>query len=120
MREYRLTESESQFADMIWASEPIHSRDLVALCNQELGWKKSTTYTMLKRLINKEIFQNNESTVTSLIEKEAFHAEQSKLFVAKTFGGSLPRFLASFTRTKRLSKKEIDELQKLIDEHKEG
>lgn len=120
MREYKLTETESKFADMIWAREPIHSRDLVKLCEEELSWKKSTTYTMLKRLVNKEIFENNKGVVTSLVGKEAFYAEQSKLFVEETYGGSLPKFLAAFTRSKRLSNKEIDELQKLIDEHKEG
>lgn len=120
MREYRLTDTEAKFADIIWANEPIKSPDLVKLCETELNWKKSTTYTMLKRLAGKKIFENNKGVVCALIKKEDFYAEQSKLFVEETFDGSLPRFLAAFTRKKRLSNKEINALQKLINEHKEG
>lgn len=120
MREYRLTDSESKLAELIWAKEPMQSRDLVKLCEVELSWKKSTTYTMLKRLEKKEIFVNENGMVTALIKKDEFYSEQSKQFVEETFGGSLPKFLASFTRRKKLSNKEIDELQKLINEHKEG
>lgn len=120
MREYKLTDMESKFADIIWANEPIPSGDLVKLCETELCWKKSTTYTMLKRLENKEIFKNRNGVVSALVKKDEFYAEQSKHFVDETFGGSLPRFLAAFTRGKRLSDKEIDELQRLINEYKEG
>lgn len=119
MREYRLTDTEAKFAEIIWANEPIKSSDLVKLCEVELNWKKSTTYTMLKRLERKEIFRNRESIVSALIKKEDFYAEQSKLFIEETFDGSLPRFLAAFTRSKKLSVKEINELQKLINKHKE-
>lgn len=119
LREYRLTDTESKFADIIWANEPIPSRELVKLCEVKLSWKKSTTYTMLKRLQHKEVFQNKNGMVSALIKKDAFYAERSKLFVEETFDGSLPKFLASFTRSKKLSNKEIDELQKLINEHKE-
>ena len=119
MKEYRLTDTESKFADIIWANEPIQSGALVKLCEVELNWKKSTTYTMLKRLENKEIFENRNGIVSSLIKKDEFYAEQSKQFVEETFDGSLPKFLASFTRSKRLSNKEINELQRLINEHKE-
>lgn len=120
MREYRLTDSESKFADIIWSSEPIQSRELVKLCEEKLSWKKSTTYTMLKRLESKGVFENKNGVVSALIKKDEFYAEQSKQFVEKTFNGSLPKFLASFTRSKKLSSKEINELQKLINEHKEG
>ncbi len=120
MREYKLTDMESKFADIIWANEPIPSGDLVKLCEAELCWKKSTTYTMLKRLEKKEIFENRSGLVSSLVKKDEFYAEQSKQFVEETFDGSLPKFLAAFTRSKRLSDKEIDELQRLINEHKEG
>ncbi|MDD3840647.1 MAG: BlaI/MecI/CopY family transcriptional regulator [Clostridia bacterium] len=120
MREYRLTKAESKFADIIWENQPILSPDLVKLCEMELNWKKSTTYTMLKRLEQKEIFKNRSGTVSALVTKDEFYAEQSKQFVAKTFDGSLPRFLAAFTRNRKLNDKEIHELQKLIDEHKEG
>lgn len=120
MREYKLTDMEEKFAEIIWANEPIKSPDLVRLCEMELNWKKSTTYTMLKRLEDKGIFVNKNSVVAALIKKDDFYAKQSKLFVEETFDGSLPKFLAAFTRSKKLSEKEINELQRLIDEHKEG
>ncbi|NMA82612.1 MAG: BlaI/MecI/CopY family transcriptional regulator [Epulopiscium sp.] len=120
MKEYRFTDMEAKFADIIWKKEPIPSGDLVKLCEAELNWKKSTTYTMLKRIENKGIFKNTNGVVSSLVKREEFYAEQSKQFVEETFDGSLPRFLAAFTRSKKLSSKEIDELQRLIDEHKEG
>ncbi|WDV45164.1 BlaI/MecI/CopY family transcriptional regulator [Clostridiaceae bacterium M8S5] len=120
MKEYRLTDTESKFADIIWDSEPIKSKELVKLCEKELSWKKSTTYTMLKRLEKKRVFENKNGVVIALIKKDDFHAEQSKQFLEETFDGSLPKFLASFTRSKRLNNKEIDELQRLINEHKEG
>lgn len=120
MKEYRLTEAETKLADIIWANEPISSPDLVNLCQEKLNWKKSTTYTMLKKLEIKEVFINNNGIVESLLTKEEFYAEQSKQIVDEGFGGSFPRFLAAFTRSKKLSTKEISELQKLIDEHKEG
>lgn len=120
MKEYRLTSMETKFADIIWDYEPIPSGDLVKLCKVEFNWKKSTTYTMLKRLENKEIFKNKNGIVLALIKKDDFYAEQSKQFVEETFNGSLPKFLTAFTRRKKLSNKEIDELQKLINEYKEG
>lgn len=119
MIEYRLTEMEEKFADIIWSKEPIESPELVKLCNKEFSWKKSTTYTMLKRLEDKKIFKNENSIVVALIKREDFYAEQSKIFVEENFGGSLPRFLAAFTRRSKLSDKEIQELQKIIDEHEE-
>lgn len=120
MIDFRLTEAEEKFADIIWQNEPIRSPELVKLCEEEFDWKKSTTYTMLKRLEKKKIFENNNSTVIALIKKDDFYAEQSKLFVEENFGGSLPRFLAAFTRKNKLSEKEVQELQKLINEHREG
>lgn len=120
MKEYRLTEMEDKFADIIWANEPIPSGNLVKLCEVELNWKKSTTYTMLKRIEIKGIFINKNGIVSSLVKRDKFYAERSKQFVEETFDGSLPKFLAAFTRSKKLSDKEIAELQKLINEHKEG
>lgn len=119
MIEYRLTEMEEKFADIIWTKEPIESPELVKLCNNEFSWKKSTTYTMLRRLEEKKIFKNENSIVVSLIKREEFYAEQSKKFVKENFGGSLPKFLAAFTKSNKLNDNEIKELQKLIDEHKE-
>ena len=119
MREYRLTNMETKLADIIWNKEPIPSGNLVKLCEVEFNWKKSTTYTMLKRLESKSIFKNKNGIVLALIKKDDFYAERSKQFVKETFDGSLPKFLTAFTRSKRLSNKEIDELQKLINEYKE-
>lgn len=120
MIDFRLTEMEEKLAEIIWTKEPVKSNELVKICEEEFNWKKSTTYTMLKRLEKKGIFINKDSTVLSLIKKEDFYAEQSKNFVEENFGGSLPKFLAAFTRKNKLSNKEIEELQKLINEHREG
>lgn len=115
MSELRMGAVESRFADLIWQNEPISSPELVKLAAQELSWKKSTTYTVLKRLCERGIFQNLEGTVTSLISKQDFYAVQSEKFVEETFSGSLPAFLTAFTTRKKLSDEEIRELQELID-----
>ena len=109
---------ESRFADIIWQREPVSSTELVKLALQELGWKKSTTYTVLRRLCERGIFQNQDGAVTSLISKQDFYAVQSEQFVEETFQGSLPGFLAAFTKRRKLSDKEIDALQELIDRHR--
>lgn len=119
MIDYRLTEAEEKFANLMWANEPIKSSELVNLCETKFNWKKSTTYTMLKRLEDKKIFLNNNSIVISLIKKDDFYGEQSKIFVKENFGGSLPRFLAAFTRKCKLSDEEVQQLEKLINDHKE-
>ncbi|NLZ92320.1 MAG: BlaI/MecI/CopY family transcriptional regulator, partial [Clostridiales bacterium] len=109
MKEYKLGEMEQRFADLIWQHEPISSGELVKLCEKELNWKKSTTYTMLKRLCDRGMFQNQKSMVTALMTREDFLAAQGEQFLNRTFGGSLPRFFAAFTRRNRLSEKEISE-----------
>ena len=111
----RLAEVESRFADLIWNNEPLTSRTLAELAEQELSWKKSTTYTVLKRLCQKGIFQNMDGMVTSLISKDAFFAMQSEQFVEQTFSGSLPAFLAAFGSRKKLSDREVEDLQKIIE-----
>lgn len=116
MSELRMGAIESRFADMIWQNEPVSSPELVKLAAQELDWKKSTTYTVLKRLCERGIFQNQDGTVTSLISKQDFYAVQSEKFVEDTFSGSLPAFLTAFTTRKKLSEDEIRELQTLIDQ----
>lgn len=118
MSEYRLGEIETQFADLIWDNEPLASGDLVKLAAEKLSWKKSTTYTILRRLCEKGIFQNQDGVVTSLISKEELQAAQSEKFVKDTFAGSLPQFLTAFARRKKLSKQEIDEIQRFIDENR--
>ena len=119
MKEYKLTETEEKFAELIWQSEPIGSGDLVKLCEKEMNWKKSTTYTVLKKLCEKGIFQNENAVVSSLISKDEYYAKQSIRFVEDTFGGSLPKFLTAFIGGGKLSKHQAGELKKLIDEHEE-
>lgn len=116
MSELRMGAIESRFADIIWQNEPVTSPELVKLAAKELDWKKSTTYTVLKRLCERGIFQNNDGTVTSLISKKDFYAVQSEKFVDETFSGSLPAFLAAFTTRKKLSDAEINELLELINQ----
>ena len=116
MSELRMGAIESRFADMIWENEPVPSPELVKLAERELNWKKSTTYTVLKRLCERGIFQNRGGVVTSLISRQDFYAVQSEKFVEETFFGSLPAFLAAFTTRKKLSEEEIAELQALIDQ----
>ena len=120
MKEYRLTAAEEKFAEIIWENEPIKSSDLVKLSEKAFDWKKSTTYTMLKRLEEKRIFKNDKSIVVSLVKKDDFYGEQSKIFVEENFGGSLPKFIAAFTRRSKLNNEEIEELEKIINDHKEG
>jgi len=115
MAEIKLGVVESRFADIIWNNEPLTSRELVEKAKAELDWNKSTTYTILRRLCERGIFQNDGGTVTSLISKDEFFAVQSKQFVDETFDGSLPAFIAAFTQRKKLSKNEIDQIQAMID-----
>ena len=114
MDDLHLGAIEARSADLIWKYEPLSSRALVALCGEELGWKKSTTYTVLKRLCDKGIFQNENGTVTSRMTKEEYAAAQSEKFLEDTFGGSLPAFLAAFTKRKKLSETELAEVQDII------
>ena len=107
MEELRLGVIESQFAEIIWSNEPLPSGELVKLCEQKLGWKKSTTYTVLKRLCERGIFQNEKGMVSARMTKEEYDAAQSEKFLEENFGGSLPAFLAAFTTRKKLNKSEI-------------
>ena len=116
MSELTMGAIESRFAEMIWQREPITSPELVKLAAQELDWKKSTTYTVQRRLCERGIFQNNDGIVTSLISKQDFYAVKSERFVEETFSGSLPAFIAAFTTRKKLSDAEINELQELINQ----
>ncbi len=120
MSNITMTESEERLAEIIWQHAPLHSRELVGICEVQLNWKKSTTYTMLKRLEEKGIFSNDGGTVTALLTREQVSARQSRAFVNERFGGSLPMFLTAFTNEGRLNKNDIEELQRLINEHKEG
>lgn len=118
MTQYKLGEVEAAFAALIWDNEPLASSRLVELCADKLDWKKSTTYTVLRRLCERGIFQNEGGTVTSRISREEFAARQSEEFVEQAFDGSLPKFLAAFASRKKLSADEIEQLQRLIDENR--
>lgn len=115
MIEARLGEVEARFADIIWQNEPLSSRKLAELAEKDLAWKRTTTYTVLKRLCDRGLFCNQGGTVTSLVSKQEFFALQSEKFVEDTFDGSLPSFLVAFASRKKLSDAEIDELQKIIE-----
>jgi len=119
MEEIRLGAVESRFADIIWENEPLSSGELVKLCEKELTWKKSTTYTVLKKLCERGIFKNENGTVISLISKEELNSRQSEKFVEDNFKGSLPAFIAAFTKRKALSKKDMEEIKKMLDSFEE-
>lgn len=119
MEQYRLGEMEQRFADLIWEHAPIGSGKLTKLCEKEFAWKRTTTYTMLKRLCDRKIFANNSGIVSALMTREEFQAAQGEQFINETFDGSLPRFLAAFSRRKKLSDREILELKRLIDTFEE-
>lgn len=115
MADMKLGIVESHFADIIWANEPLHSRELVKLCEQELSWNRSTTYTVLRKLCQRGIFQNEGGMVSSILAKEDFYAVQSEQFVEDTFNGSLPAFIAAFTQRKGISQDEAAEIRRMID-----
>lgn len=119
MKKYKLAESEEKFTELIWQNEPINSGALVKLCEKEMSWKKSTTYTVLKKLCEKGILKNENALVSSVIKRNEYYAKQSISFVEETFGGSLPNFITAFIGGKKISKKQAEELRKLIDEHEE-
>ena len=119
MNDYQMGAVESRFADIIWENEPISSTELTRRSEAALQWKKSTTYTVLKRLCDKGIFQNQGGTVTSLISRQEFYALQSEKFVDDTFDGSLPAFLAAFTSRKSLTAEEVAQLRRLVEQYGE-
>ena len=118
MEELKLGTVESKFADIIWENEPISSGQLVKLCGQQLDWKKSTTYTMLKRLCERGLLQNEKGMVSALMTKEEFGAAQSEKIIEESFDGSLPAFIAAFTSRKKLSPDDVNEIQKMIDSYR--
>jgi len=115
MAEYKLGEIESRFADIIWKNEPLSSGELARLAEAELGWKESTSYTILKRLCERGLFQNVKRTVTSLVSKEEFYSAQSERFVEDTFEGSLPAFLAAFSMRKKYTDEEVEKMKQILD-----
>ena len=117
MDDTRLGAVESQFADIIWKNAPLSSRDLVKLCQQQPEWKKSTTYTVLKKLCDRGIFQNEDGIVTPLVTRQEFHARQSQRFVEETFQGSLPAFISAFASGKKLSPQDVSDIRRMLDEY---
>lgn len=115
MEDYKLGVIESRFADIIWDNEPMTTKQLVDMCGKELNWKRTTTYSILKKLCEKGFFKMENSIVRSLVSKEEYNACQSEKFVQEAFHGSLPALVLSFGSRKKLTKDEIDELQKVID-----
>ncbi len=120
MQDISLGVIEAKFADIIWNNAPLPSSRLVTLAQDALGWKKSTTYTVLKRLCEKGIFENNRGTVMVRLSRDEFYALQSQRFVEDNFQGSLPAFLAAFTSGKRLTLQEVDQLRQLVLNFEEG
>ena len=119
MENYKLCESDYKFMTLIWENEPIFSTSLVHLCEKTFNWKKSTTFTMIKKLSEKGYAKNENATVTSLIKRELVEKYESERIINDTFKGSLPSFLTAFFGGKKISEKEAEELKKLIDEYKE-
>lgn len=118
MIEYKLGEVEMRFADIIWENEPLSSGQLVNLCKEILDWKKSTTYTILRRVCDRGLFKNEDGIVTSNVSKMEFLSNKSEQFVEETFQGSLPGFIAAFASNRKLTDEEVEELKKLIERSK--
>ena len=119
MSDMELGAVQAQFAEIVWEHEPVASGELVKICERELNWKKPTTYTVLRKLCEKGIFQNIDGTVTSVVSREEFYSAKGEQFVKDNFAGSLPAFIAAFTSRKKLSKAEVDEIQRMIDKFRE-
>ena len=115
----KIFESEYRFCLLLWEHEPVNSTRLVAICKEELGWSKATTYTVIRRLAERGVLKNEDTIVTSLISKEEAQASRLTELVEETFEGSVPAFIAAFSRSKKLSKADVDQLQALIDSYQE-
>ena len=119
MTDYQMGALEAKFADVIWENEPVTSSELAKRGEELFGWKKSTTYTVLKRLCEKNIFQNNKGTVTSVISRDEFCSAKSEMFVKESFNGSLPAFIAAFSKRNALSAEDVAELRRMVEEYGE-
>ena len=120
MEQMELGEVQERFARLVWANAPIPSGELVKLCQRELSWKKPTTYTVLRKLCERGLFENVNGVVTVRVTQEAFYAAKSEQFVESTFNGSLPAFLTAFTARKGLSAEEADEIIRMIEAYRKG
>ena len=115
----KIFESEYRFCLLLWENEPVNSTKLVSLCKEQLGWSKATTYTVIRRLAERGVVKNDNAVVTSLISKEQAQASRLDEMVEQTFEGSLPAFIAAFSRSQKLTRDEVEQLKKLIDNYKE-
>lgn len=115
----KVFESEYRFCLILWKNEPINSTELVKLCKEQLGWSKATTYTVIKRLSERGIVKNENATVTSLVTKAEVQGAEIDELVEKTFEGSLPAFIAAFTKRKKMSAKELEEIRQMLDSYEE-
>ena len=118
MKDMELGAVQERFADIVWANEPVASGELVKLCEKELNWKKPTTYTVLRKLCEKGIMQNEDGIVTSIISRDEFYSAKSEQIIEDSYDGSLPAFIAAFTSHKKLTAKEVEEIQQMIDAFK--
>lgn len=116
---YIMTEAEQQLAQIIWENEPLGSGELVKLASEQLNWKKSTTYTVLRKLCENGIFQNNDSIVASLLNQDEYIRRKGERYLEENYNGSLPKFVAAFMNKKKLGRAEIEELSRMIEEYKE-
>ena len=116
----KIFESEYRFCLILWEHEPIKSSELVALCREQLGWKPTTTYTVIKRLSERGVLKNENTVVSTLVTKDEVQAAEINEMVEKTFEGSLPAFIAAFTKHQKLSAKELDAVQAMIDRYRKG
>jgi len=116
MEEYKLFDGEYKFVNIIWELEPINSPELVKVCEDRLGWKKSTTYTVLRKLCQRNVLQNENTIVTALIKREQVQKYESEAVLSKAFNGSLPAFIATLLEGKKLTVKEVNEIKKMIEE----
>ena len=114
----KIYESEYRFCLILWTHEPVKSKELVRLCQEQLGWKSTTTYTVIKRLSERGVLKNENTVVTSLVSKDEVQAAELDEFVEKTFEGSLPAFIAAFAKNQKLSDQEIDAMQAMIDQYR--
>ena len=120
MSEIRLSDSEYRLIAAVWEDEPVNSTELVRRCEKKYGWKKSTTYTVLRKICANDIFQNENTVVTSRMNREEYTRQKGERYLKENYGGSLPGFVAAFLKKKKLDKKEIEKLAQMIEDYKNG
>ena len=120
MESMRLGTIEARFADIVWEKAPLTTRELIAICEKEFNWKRTTTYTVLKKFCEREIFKTEDSVVTALVTREYYYTVQSEIFLNEAFSGSLPAFIAAFTSKNSLSSEELAQIRRMLESAEEG